>query len=409
MMTLDAMGTGGGMPVFAYIDPGTGSALVYVISGVIVSLYFAIRGLYLRLRELMARGGARYDRCCVAIHGEDPRYEITFLPVIHCLVKRGVDVTYFTMYDRDESFEPLPPGVKHRSIASGLVGYAYLNHLEAEILVTTTPQLDVMAFRRSPRVKHYCHLPHALSESRYARPYAYDFFDSVMCCGRIFEQNVRSMEEIRGLPKKRLFATGIPHYDVLVRERLPKSASSPHPVVLIAPSWGPMSIFEIFGTSLVKTVARHYAVIVRPHPQMQRSQPELYRDVLALEGVTVDTGRTPLAAMAAADILISDISGLVHEFAFVYEKPVIMIDHRRDVGGLEGHLLGGDSELKELCRDLIAPVSPSEMNNLPKLIAVAMEQHSSQRIGAVREDLVYNFGNAAPTAALQLQEILQCL
>ncbi|HVZ34144.1 MAG TPA: CDP-glycerol glycerophosphotransferase family protein, partial [Polyangiaceae bacterium] len=242
----------------------------------------------------------------------------------------------------------------------------------------------------------------------YVRPYAYDFFDSVMCCGRILEENIRRMEEIRQLPKKRLFATGVPHYDVLVRERAPDRGFSQRSVVLVAPSWGPMSIFQVFGTSLVKTVARHYDVIVRPHPQMQRSQPELYREVLGLEGVTVDTGRTPLAAMAAADLLISDISGIVHEFAFVHEKPVIVIDHRGDVGGLEGALLGGDSELKELCREFITPVAPGEMENLPKLIAVAMERHSSQRIAAARADLVYNFGNAAPAAARQLQEILQC-
>jgi hypothetical protein len=397
------------MPVFAYIDPGTGSALVYVISGIIISLYFAVRGLYLRLREAVARGGARYERCCIAIHGEDPRYEITFLPIIRCLVESGADVTYFTMYDRDGSFAPLPAGVKHHSIPSGMVGYAYLNHLEAELLVTTTPQLDVMTFRRSRRVRHYCHLPHALGESRYVRPYAYDFFDSVMCCGRILEQNIRRMEEIRQLPRKQLFATGIPHYDVLLRERPDNRTSSERSVVLVAPSWGPMSIFEVFGTSLVRTVARHYDVIVRPHPQMERSQPELYREVIALEGVTVDTGGTPLAAMAAADILISDISGIMHEFAFVHEKPVLLIDHRRDVGGLEGHLLGGDSELKELCREFIAPVPPSEVDSLPGLIAAAIDRHSRQRIAEVREDLVYNFGNAAPTAARQLQEILQCL
>lgn len=397
------------MPVFAYIDPGTGSALVYVISGIVLSVYFAIRGLYLRLREVAARGGARYERCCVAVHGEDPRYEITFLPVIRSLAERGVDVTYFTMYDRDDSFESLPQGVKHRSIPSGLVGYAYLNHLEAEILVTTTPQLDVMTFRRSRRVKHYCHLSHGLGESRYVRPYAYDFFDSVMCCGRILQQNIRRIEAIRQLPRKQLLATGVPHYDVLLRERPAPRIPLGRAVVLVAPSWGPMSIFEVFGTSLVKAVARHYDVIVRPHPQMRLSQPELYREVIEIEGVTVNTDRAPLAAMAAADILISDISGITHEFAFVHEKPVLVIDHRQDIGGFEGHLLGGDSELKEQCREFVVPVPPSEIDKLCELIAAALQEHSRHRIAEVRDSLVYNFGSAAPTAARQLQEILQCL
>jgi hypothetical protein len=113
--------------------------------------------------------------------------------------------------------------------------------------------------------------------------------------------------------------------------------------------------------------------------------------------------------MVAADILISDISGIVHEFAFVHEKPVLVIDHHQDVGGLEGYLLGGDSELKELCREFIAPVPPSQVDELPELITAAVQRHSRPRIAAVRDDLVYNFANAGPTAARQLQEILQCL
>ena len=142
-------------PAAAYIDPGTGSALFYVISGIIVSLYFAIRGLYYRLVDFVFRMRHRDQRCGVAIHCEDPRYEITFLPVVKALVERGIEPTLFTMYERDASFEALPAGVVHRAIAPGMVGYAYLNNVEAALLVTTTPQLDVMTFRRSRRVLHH--------------------------------------------------------------------------------------------------------------------------------------------------------------------------------------------------------------------------------------------------------------
>lgn len=69
-------------PAAAYIDPGTGSALFYVISGIIVSIYFAARSLYYRAVDLVFRMRHRDQRCDVAIHCEDPRYEITFLPVV---------------------------------------------------------------------------------------------------------------------------------------------------------------------------------------------------------------------------------------------------------------------------------------------------------------------------------------
>lgn len=397
------------MPVFAYIDPGTGSALLYVITGLFVGVYFAARGLYYRAAELIFRGRHKRQKCTLAIHCEDPRYEITFLPVLRILAQDQVDVTFFTMYPRDDSFEALPLGVTHCEIAPGMVGYAHLNHLEAEVLVTTTPQLDVMTFRRSRRVKHYSMMQHALGESRYVRPYAYDFFDSVLCCGEIVKKNIRKIEEIRNLPKKQLFETGIPHWDELrkhvdTEEREPRE----RPLVLIAPSWGPFSIFQAFGTGIVEKVAQKYDVVVRPHPQMKISQPEIYATIMALEGVSVDTSRTPGEVMARADVLISDISGIMHEFAFIHEKPVIIVDHKVQMSGLEGELLGGESELKERCRDFIVPIPPSEMEGVLDTIEKVLREHSRARIVEVREKTVYNFSHASEVAAAQIRELIAC-
>lgn len=390
----------------AYIDPGTGSALFYVISGIVVSVYFGVRGLYYRVVEAMFRVRYKDQRCELAIHCEDPRYEITFLPVLKALIERGIEPTFFTMYERDASYEPLPAGVTHRSIAPGMVGYAYLNNIEADLLVTTTPQLDVMTFRRSKRVKHYAILQHALGESRYVRPYAYDYYDSVLCCGEIIKANIRRIEAIRGLPQKTLYETGIPHYEELLKSRREIDMASDKPVVLVAPSWGPFSMFESFGVDFLASIARDYRVIVRPHPQMKVSQPELYAKVLASSGVTVDTQRTPADAMSRAHVLLSDISGITHEFAFIYERPVVIIDQKRIAGGLEGDLLGGDSELKERCREFIVPVPPEEMPNIAAHIGRTLANHSAARLAEVRSQLIYNFGHASAVAAEQLADIL---
>lgn len=393
-------------PAAAYIDPGTGSALFYVVSGIVVSIYFGVRGLYYRVLEAIFRIRHKDQRCDLAIHCEDPRYEITFLPVLKELAARGLEPTFYTMYERDGSFEPLPPQVTHRAIAPGMVGYAYLNNIEANVLVTTTPQLDVMTFRRSPRVKHYSIVQHALGESRYVRPYGYDFFDSVLCCGEILKTNIRRIEAIRGLPAKQLHETGLPHYEELLNSRLAAPPPSGDPVVLVAPSWGPFSMFESFGVDFIAALAREYRVIVRPHPQMKVSQPELYARVLALSGVQVDTTRTPAESMAKAHVLLSDISGIAHEFAFIYERPVLIIDQQRIAGGTEGDLLGGDSELKDRCREFIVPVPPSEIDNIAAHIGQTLANHSPARLAEVRAQLIYNFGAASRIAAEQISEIL---
>jgi hypothetical protein len=358
--------------------------------------------------DLIFRVRGRDSRCGVAVHCEDPRYEITFLPVLAALVERGIEATFFAMYERDASFPPLPAGVKCRTIRAGMLGYSYLNNLEATLLVTTTPQLDVMTFRRSPRIQHYVYLQHALGESRYVRPFAYDRFDTVLCCGEILKRNIRRMESIRGSVPKQLLETGIPHYEELLRQARKAAPPPPAaPVVLVAPSWGPMSMFETFGVGFVEELARRFRVIVRPHPQMKISQPELYGQILALKGVNVDTSRTPSDAMSAASVLLSDISGISHEFAFVYEKPVLIIDRKMLNGGLEGEVLGGDSELKEACKDFIVPIPPSEMPRLPGHLERVLAGHRRGRIVEVRNWLVYNFGSASQVAADQIADIFR--
>ena len=395
-------------PAYAYLDPGTGSALVYVIMGLVLSFYFAGRGLYHKTLELIFRVRFKHQKCNLAIHSEDPRYEDTFLPIIRALARSNTELSYFTMYERGDSFEPLPPQANHRSIPPGLVGYSFLNNLEAKVLVTTTPQIDVMTFRRSKRVKHYGHVPHALGEARYVRPYAYDFFDSVFCCGPLLRQNIRRIESLRNLPAKQLFETGIPHYDVLAT-RVSDSADKTHArTVLIAPSWGPMSLFQLFGCDFVRQVAEHYDVVVRPHPQMKISQPQLYEEILAIEGVVVNTDPSPADAMSRADVLISDISGIVYEFAFIHKKPVIIVDHKIGVEGLEGHLLGDTTSLREGCRDFIVAVQPTEMASLVDRIGEVLGQDLSERIGKARDEYVYNFGQAGDVAAAQIEEVLRC-
>lgn len=393
----------------AYLDPGTGSALVYVITALLLSASFGIRGLYYKVVERVFRRGFKHQKHDLAIHSEDPRYETTFMPVIRALAARDVSLTYFTMYERGDSFEPLPAQATHVAIPHGLVGYSYLNHLEAKLLVTTTPQLDVMMFRRSARVKHYSHIPHALGEARFVRPYAYDFFDSVLCCGPLLKQNLRIIEQARRLPEKQLLETGIPHYDDLIRASKAHPARSGPTTVLVAPSWGPMSLFTQFGTDFVRNIAARHNVIVRPHPQMKASQAELYAQILAMEGVTVDTARTPVDAMARADIVVSDISGISYEFAFLHSRPAIIVDHKLAVDALEGHLLGDTKSLREHCAEFVIAVPPDTMNNVADKIDEVLAMGLTQRIAQGRDTFVYNYGRGGEVAAEQIEGLLRCL
>ena len=138
---------------------------------------------------------------------------------------------------------------------------------------------------------------------------------------------------------------------------------------------------------------------------MKVSQPELYQRILAMPGVEVDTSRTPSSAMSRAHILLSDISGIAHEFAFIYERPVVVIDRHQEPGGLEGEVLGGESELKQRCREFIVPLPGERIGEVAGELARVLDAYSPDHLRRVRDELVYNFGRASEVLATQIEQL----
>ena len=167
-------------------------------------------------------------------------------------------------------------------------------------------------------------------------------------------------------------------------------------------------MFEAFDTGFIEAIAQRYRVIVRPHPQMRVSQAGALRANCraARRGGrhrrgrrrTRCRGRTSCSVTSRASRTSSPSSTNV---------PVLIIDRQLAVGGLEGELLGGDSELKDRCRDFIVPIPPGEMPNIVDHISHTLANHVASRIADVRDALVYNFGTASDVAADQLAGILE--
>lgn len=79
-----------------------------------------------------------------------------------------------------------------------------------------------------------------------------------------------------------------------------------------------------------------YHVIVRPHPQSFSSEKEMIEKIMrqypASEKLEWNRDNDNFEVLRRADILISDFSGIINEFAFVYDKPVIYTDTELDLG-----------------------------------------------------------------------------
>lgn len=394
----------------AYIDPGTGSAIVYVIIGLVASALYFLKGIFYRILDLVSsRSTRRHVEHNIAIHSEGKQYDLVFLPIMRHLSELGLDYTYFTMYERDDTCEPLPDDASHVSIAPGLIGYSFLNKLRAKLLITTTPQLNIMTFKRSKHVKHYTYVQHGIGEAMYLRPFPYDYFDSVMCCGKLLVENIREIEVIRKQEPKQLFETGIPYFDDLLKRKVDIPKRGVMKTILIAPSWGELSLFSQYGTQFVETLVHKFEIIVRPHPQMKFSQTELYERVIGIEGVEIDTNETFEDSMARADVLVSDFSGIIHECAFIYEKPVIVAEYQKNMEPFEGFVLNKPSTLAARSSEFIVSLPVEEFGELDNRIDEIIARFSKESVRRVRDELLFNFGHAGRAVATQVAEIVRCL
>jgi CDP-glycerol glycerophosphotransferase (TagB/SpsB family) len=159
------------------------------------------------------------------------------------------------------------------------------------------------------------------------------------------------------------------------------------------------------GTAVIDTLVRAgVKVIFRPHPQFYVSHVDLIQDIeRRLAGsdlVEVDRGRTALRSMARSDIMITDLSGILFDYASLFARPILLANSDADPGGQEGEDMSGDlwdvSASKELCYALV-----QELEALPALVTRARTGAAEyeQKARGFRDRSFYNFGQAGPAAA----------
>lgn len=159
-----------------------------------------------------------------------------------------------------------------------------------------------------------------------------DYFDTVLLSGEYQVRQVRELERLRNLPAKELHIVGIPYMDEM-KKRLERAEPLPkHPTtVLLAPSWGPSSIFNRYGSEMIDALLQTgYHVIVRPHPQSYTSEKEMLEGLMKQypnsSQLEWNSDNDNFEVLRRSDILISDFSGVLFDFSLVFDKPIIYAD-----------------------------------------------------------------------------------
>lgn len=317
-----------------YIDPGTGSMLFAILIGIVGAVNFAFRSAWVKIKFLLSGGRAKTDgggssKPAFVIFSDDKRYWNVFEPICREMDRRSIDVEYLTVSADDPVFGCDFPHVKSRFLGEGNAAFAKLNTMKAHILLSTTPGLEVYQWKRSPEIDCYVHIFHSVGEAQLYRMFGIDYYDAVLSSGSAQTVGVRQLEELRGLPPKEISVVGAPYMDVLA-ERLERADRSreENVTILLAPTWGESGIFKKYGDRILEELlSTGYHVIVRPHPQSFISESSMIEKIRAKypDSDRIEWNRDidNFEVLRRSDILISDFSGIIFEFALVYDKPVI--------------------------------------------------------------------------------------
>ena len=412
--------------LFCYIDPGTGSLLFSALFGIIGTLFFLSKALIIKLKTFSFTNANKKDKNLktkskIIIYGEDKRYYNVFKPIIEELINLKIPIIYYSSSEDDPIFEIKNDLLHSEFIGTGNKAYAKLNFIETDICLMTTPNLDVFQLKKSKGVKKYVHIMHATSEAALYCLYSLDFFDAVLLNGKNQIDDIRELENLRGTKIKELDIIGSTYLDELEKKKEIAEIKSKFKknndkkTVLIAPSWGMNGLLTRFGDKLVDTILENdFYCIIRPHPQslivekqMIEKLKDKYKDNENLEW---DFNVDNIYSLSRADVMLSDFSGVIFDYAFLFEKPTIIPSFTFDKRGTDAIELKDETwSFKTLPKISIS----LDENNFSKIANIVNEtinnKNLKENILKVKEEAYMYRGEAGKRGAISLNKMLKNL
>lgn len=409
--------------ILLYIDPASTSALLYILIAVGATLAFALRGFFYKIKNFFLGKGFKasneFEDIDIVFYSEGKQYWSVFMPIIQALEKKKLPCVYLSSDNED-------PGLKYESgfyqskfIGNLTMTSIYLNRLKAKFVGMTMPQLDVMMIKRSENVQHYAHIMHSPVDVFFYRKFAFDYFDSVFCSGSHQIENIKFLEEKRKIPKKALYKIGLTYYDNMnmdISKLKHKDNNKTRPVVLLAPSWKSDCILNRFGSDFITYLLKDpdYDIIIRPHPQTYISYPEIMpkieKDFKDEKRIVIDRAPSGIESMMRADVMISDFSGIIWDFAFLFSKPVLILDVPLTLDGFEATELDRNKFWDVNERESIGEIfSEKDIEHISKKVKNLIDNPSKNTIKELRNKSVYNWNYAGEEAANQIISITKDL
>ncbi|MCR5686434.1 MAG: CDP-glycerol glycerophosphotransferase family protein [Lachnospiraceae bacterium] len=377
-----------------YIDPGTGSMLFTIIIGAVSAGFFLLQKFKLKLKFLLSGGksvSVATDRIPYVIFSDSKRYWNVFKPVCDEFEKRGIDAEYWTMSEDDPAFSESYSHVRASFIGEGNKAFSKLNIMNAGVVLATTPGLDVLQWKRSKNVGAYVHILHQPGDTTFYRMFGLDHYDAVLISGEYEEKQLRDIEKLRNIKPRETCLTGITYLDAMKARYESSSAADEKKdgtkTVLLAPTWGETAILSRFGERIISALAdTGYNIIIRPHPQSFESEKDLMDSLQAKfpesDKLHWNRDNDNFEVLRRSDIMITDFSGVMFDYALIFDRPFIYADIEFDKSAYDAAWLDEDMWTLRILPHIGIPLKEEDFDKIKDVIDSAT---GDERLAAGRD------------------------
>ena len=340
--------------------------------------------------------------------------------IINELEKRDQKICYVTSSKNDPIFKNENKKIKSFYIGDGSVKYKFFWELKAKVVIMTMPDLENHWIKRSIVFPvNYIYLFHSMNSTHMAfQKDAFDRFDTIFCVGQYQIQEIQATEQLYNLKQKKLVGCGYGLLDKLLKSRPSHSqenflSKNNKKKILIAPSWGKQNLLETVGIDLVKILLdAGYHVTVRPHPMTIKKSPKLIKQIKEKfeknPDFLLDTNTSSFEQLFSSYALITDWSGIGHEYAFVCERPVIYVDvpkkaHNKEYEKIE--LVPFEISIRDKIGEIIAV---QNIETIPERIEFLydLSNNFENKIQKIRNDSIFNIGESGKVTANEIIRII---
>ena len=330
--------------------------------------------------------------------------------------EKNLQICYVTSVKNDPIFSSKNKKISAFYIGDRTARTKFFLTLKAKILIMDMPDLQTFHIKRSKVYPvHYIYIFHSMfSTHSYLRKGALDNYDTIFCVGKHHEKEIRMAEKRYGLKEKNLIKYGFGRLDTLLQEKqkFQNTYTEDKNLILITPTYGEKNLLQICGNELIEILLKaDFTVMLRPHYRIFKDSKKLISSIIENFGnhpnFILEKGIIPSDKFHNSKCMISDWSGISLEYAFTFERPVVLIDlPKKNLNPNSGDIPMEPIEIS--IREKIGHVvSPYNLEKIPEIIKNLDNDNFSEQIRKMRSELVYNIGKSAKIGAEIIEKNLR--